>query len=263
MAHANKTKGKSPETALKMLFLDVELSPNIGFTWGRFEQNVIQFVKERQILSFAYNWLGEAKIACRALPMYQSYKKDPDNNKALIKDLHAQVCKADVIVGHNIVEFDEKMCNTDFLIHGLPPPPPHHLIDTLAVARKKFRFNSNRLDDLGERLGLGRKIRNRGFDMWLGCLRGDPKSWDEMVRYNIGDVRLLKKIYFKERPWITNHPKMAAFQGNHFCPYCHSYAVQRRGSRVMASGRVINRFQCNKCGGWCSGRYVNKSWVFV
>lgn len=236
----------------KILLYDVESSPNIGFCWGKYEQNMIEFVKERQIISVAWKWLGEKEIHVLALPSFKGYKKNRDDNKALIMRLHELISRADIAIAHNVDNFDDKMANTDFILNGLPPPPPHKTVDTLKVARQKFRFNSNKLDDLGERLGLGRKVEHRGFKMWLGCLNGDMKSWKELMAYNVGDIVLLEKIYLKLRPWMTNHPDVNALDGHVGCPGCKGVNMQRRGWGVLRGGRR-QRFQCMDCGKWSLG----------
>lgn len=252
MAVSTRNKPAVKTVPKKVLLFDVESSPNIGYTWGKWEQNVIEFVKEKQIISFAWKWLDEKEVHCLALPMFKGYLKDRDSNKALIERLHELFCRADVIIAHNIVNFDDKMANTDFLLNGLPPPPPHKTVDTLRVARSKFAFSSNKLDDLGARLGLGRKVKHPGFPMWLGCMNGDKKSWAEMVKYNKGDVILLEKIYLALRPYMTNHPNMNAMDDHLGCPACKSTNMQRRGFTMSGAGRR-SRFQCMDCGKWSAG----------
>lgn len=247
---------------VKVLLYDVETSPNLAFCWGKYEQNVLgDFIKERQIISFAWKWLDEKEVHCLALPMFPSYKKKPDDNKALILRLHELISRADVVVGHNVNCFDDQMANTDFILHGLKPPPPHKSVDTLAVARAKFRFNSNKLGDLGKRLGLGEKVHTGGFELWAGCLRGDKKSWAKMVEYNKGDVVLLEKIYLKMRPWMTAHPNMNSADNHVGCPVCRSTKLTRRGWVIVAGGRRM-RFQCMNCGKWVSGKIVKNEWKF-
>ena len=56
----------------KILIYDLETSPNQGYTWGKYEQNVIQFTKEWELLSFAYKWLGEKKVKCLARPNFKN-----------------------------------------------------------------------------------------------------------------------------------------------------------------------------------------------
>jgi hypothetical protein len=217
-------------------------------------------VQERQIICFSWKWLGEKQVHALALPMFKSYRKDRNDNRALIRKLHELISQADIVIGHNVASFDDKMANTDFIVNGLPPPPPHKTIDTLKVARSRFRFNSNKLDDLGARLGLGRKVQHRGFNMWLGCLNGEAKSWAEMVKYCVGDVALLEKVYLKLRPWMTNHPGLN-FDGNVGCPSCRSKKMERRGWTKNKNGRK-QRYQCQDCSSWATGQTVKEVFRF-
>lgn len=247
-------KGGKP----RVLLYDLETSPYVGFTWGKWEQNVIQFVSERQIISFAWKWLGEKDVHVCSLPDFKGYKKDPKNNKELVRKLHSLFEEADINVGHNVVEFDDKVSNTDFLLHGLPPPPPHKCVDTLKVLRSKFAFSSNKLDDACGRLNLGRKVKHAGFEMWLGCLNGDPKSWAMLREYNKGDVLLLEKLYLKLRPWMTNHPSMIPTDRAIFsCPRCESKNLHCRGwVRTLPGDK--QRLQCQDCGTWSTGVVVKR-----
>ena len=261
MARANQTKPVRVETALKVLLYDLETSPNIGYTWGKWEQNVIQIIKERQIISFAWKWLGDAGVKVLALPDFKEYKNDQDNNRPLVVELHNLFNDADVTVGHNVIDFDDRRSNSDFLRHGLKPPPPHKSVDTLRVARSKFDLNSNKLDDLGALLGLGRKVKHPGFEMWEGCLRGDPKSWALMKKYNKGDVVLLEKIYYELRPWMTNHPNMTIPDALDGCPACRSRKLESRGWVYNSIGKK-KRYLCLDCNKWCQGEFVKHKWRF-
>jgi len=46
----------------KILFYDLETSPNIGYTWEKYDQNVISFIKEREILTCAYKFKGDKEV---------------------------------------------------------------------------------------------------------------------------------------------------------------------------------------------------------
>ena len=176
---------KQPSIMPKILFIDIETSPNIAYVWGKYEQNTLgDYLQERMIISVAWKWLGKSKVESMCIPDFYGYKKSPTKNKKLIEKLHSLFCAADIIVAQNGDNFDTKMANTEFIQYGLTPPPPYKTVDTLKIARSKFRFNSNKLDDLGNRLGLGRKIHTGGFNLWVDCLRGKKEAWDKMVKYN-------------------------------------------------------------------------------
>lgn len=260
--NANKTKSSGTETAqLRVLLYDIETSPNVAYIWGKYEQDALgDFIKERQIISVAWKWLDEKKVNVLAIPMLKTYKSRPDDNTELIRKLHELMGQADVVVGHNVQEFDDKMVNTEFLSLGLTPPPPHRVIDTLAVARSRFRFNSNKLGDLGKKLGLGGKVHTGGFELWAACLRGDAKAWANMMAYNIGDVLLLEKVYLKMRPWMSRHPHMDP-EKNKACRNCASKHIIRRGWRINRMGKYM-RFQCQSCGTWMTGQTISRDFRF-
>ena len=46
----------------KVLIFDIETSPNLSYTWGKWQQDVIKFQSEWEMLSFSYKWLGDRKI---------------------------------------------------------------------------------------------------------------------------------------------------------------------------------------------------------
>lgn len=240
-----------PEAA-KVLVYDVESSPNLGYTWGSYDQAVIRFVKERKIICFAYKWLHETRPHVFSLADFPGYKKDPDDNSKLIKKLHSVMSEADILVAHNGLDFDNKMSRTDFIKAGLPPIKPQFTVDTLRFARAHFRFNHSRLDDLGRVLKLGRKLRHEGFDLWLKCLAGDMKSWDRMKKYNVQDVLLLEKVYYKLRPWMNKHPDLTNWSRVSACPKCQSSRRKRSG---WAYNKVSKRrrFVCKDCGAWYMG----------
>jgi len=223
----------------KVLLVDIETSPNLAYVWEKYEQNVLSFEKERELISFAYKWKGKS---------VKSYCLNDCNARTLTKRLHDLFNEADIIIAHNGDRFDIKMANAFFVHHNLKPPSPYKTIDTLKIARSKFRFNSNKLNDLGEYLGLGGKIDTGGFKLWLECLKGNKNAWRKMKRYNKRDVVLLEKVYLKLRAWATNLPIMTT---GLICPTCGSTHIQFRGWNINKVYKS-RRFQCQDCGHWSS-----------
>ncbi len=231
----------------KVLLLDLETSPNISYTWfGKHEIDVIEFVEEGYILTFAYKWLGEKRTHSYSLADFRG------NKEKLVKKLHELFNEADFIVAHNATQFDIKWANRAFIKCGLTPPSPYKVIDTLTLARSKFKFNSNRLNDLGKYLGVGSKVETGGFDLWKRCMGGDKKAFKKMCEYNRQDVTLLEKIYLKLRPFMNNHP-VISMVNDFVCPVCGSSKLQSRGFMINAGGVFKRRrYQCQECGKWSS-----------
>lgn len=232
----------------KILLFDVETAPSLGYVWGKWEQNVIDFEEHWYMLCYAAKWLGE-KTFVKALPDYPGYKKNKESDKKLIKDLWELFNEADIIIAHNGDKFDIKKANARFSFYGLQPPTPYKTVDTVKVARKYFAFESNKLDDLSNVLGFGRKINTGGFELWKGCMEGDPASWRKMKKYNRHDVDLLEKVYLHFRPWIESHPNVSVYLQGEVCGRCGSDHLQSRGFE-RTNAAVYRRFQCQDCGGW-------------
>jgi DNA polymerase elongation subunit (family B) len=237
-------------TKPKILLFDIETSPDLSYVWGRWQQDVIAVKEDWQILSFSYKWLGDRTVTCQTR-RWQSEKQ-------LLEALWKLLDEAEVTIAHNGDEFDHKKASARFLIHGMKPPSPYQSIDTKKIAKRYFKFNSNSLDDLGRTLGVGRKLKHSGFDLWLGCMAGDKKSWDKMARYNKQDVALLERVYKKLLPWINNHPNIAQIMGKESgCPKCGSLRLVKNGIKRNKTGEWT-QYLCRGCGGYCRNSKSDK-----
>lgn len=214
----------------RVLYLDIETSPIVSYTWGIWEQNVIRKKDEWRILCYAYKWEGE-KI---------EFVKSKKDDKELLRKLHKLLDEADFVVAHNGAKFDLPKIRARMMHHGMKPYSPIKVIDTLKMARK-HGFDSKKLDELGDYSGLGRKTKHQGFDLWLGCMNNVEKDWKIMERYNRKDVELLCKVYKWLLPWSENHPVLDYERA---CP-CGSNDIQFRGWTVTKKPKRI--FQCKKC----------------
>jgi hypothetical protein len=237
---------------VKVTLLDIETTPNVGYTWGKWEQNVISFKKEWELLSFAHKELGKQPTECIARPDFKDV-----TDKSLTVETWKILDASDVLIGHNIDQFDNRKLRAKFIEHKLPPPSPYKTIDTKKIAKSQFAFNSNSLNDLAKTLQLGSKVKTGGFDLWLGCMEGDAKAWKRMRLYNRHDVILLEKVYMAMRSYFPGHPNFRLLDGvqdgRPGCPVCKSAKVQRRGYRVLVKRRCA-RFQCQGCGHWYDGK---------
>lgn len=225
----------------KILLYDIETSPLIGFTWKTWDTNIIQVKDDFQILCWSAKWL-DGKMMSGSM---QGKKSD----KECVKELWKLFDEADVIIGHNSNKFDNKKVTARFIYHKLPPPSPYKTVDTLLEVRKVAAFTSNKLDDLGEVLGEGRKLKT-DFSLWLGCMNNDPASFKKMQDYNKQDVLLLEKLYLRLLPYMKSHPNMGMYDNEVECPKCGSKHLQSRGYAINKSTKY-RRMQCLDCGSWC------------
>lgn len=233
----------------KILFVDIETSPIVAYTWGpKWETNIIEFVEQSQILCFSAKWL-DGKQVTKGLIDYKGYQKNVLNDTNLVSEVHKLFDEADVVVTQNGVSFDNKVLNARFIKYGLPPPAPYKMIDTKIEAKRYLRLPSYSLDDMCKYFDIGQKIKNEGFDLWKGCMAGEKKAWKLMKKYNTQDVLLTERLYLKIRPFMKTHPNFSTFSDTRSCPKCGSHNVQARGY-ARNSTTVYQRAQCINCGGW-------------
>lgn len=241
---------------MKILLLDIESSPNTAHVWGLWQQNVSinQLMESSYVLCYAAKWYGEKDVIFDSV--HQS------RPKTMLKGIHGLLNDADAVVHYNGTKFDIPTLNKEFLLHSFNPPSPYKQIDLLRVVRSNFRFPSNKLDYVAQRLNLGKKHEHEGHELWVKCMNGDKDAWKRMEKYNIQDVVLLENLYGHLLPWIKSHPNHNLFSDGHVCPNCSSSSLQRRGTAISATG-TYQRYQCRSCGTWSQSTKSIKSSVEV
>jgi len=181
----------------KILIYDLEVSYNIVKSWRvgyNLNINPSDIIKERKIICVSYKWLGEDQI-------YNIQWDKNQDDKFLLEQFIPVLNEADLIVAHNGDRFDLKWLKTRAIYHDLEMLVNYPQFDTLKVAKKKFNFNSNKLDYISEYLGFENKIKT-SIKLWDDIIFKDcPKAMDEMVKYCNMDVELLEKVYNKLVHW--------------------------------------------------------------
>lgn len=237
---------------MNIYIYDIEVAPKLGYYYPPdYETKGIKVERDWHLMSFAYKKLGQKKIYVHALPDYQLYEFEPYNDKALLQDLRNMLDDADLVIGHNSDRFDNKKANARFIYHDIEQPSPYETADTLKIARANFKFDSNRLDDLAQYLGLGAKQGSHSA-LWYDCLNGNMKAWRKMKRYNRQDIVLTEQVYLKLRSWAKTHPNMSKhrqLEEDIACDRCSSTNYVKRGFAPKAS-RWRQRYKCKDCGRW-------------
>lgn len=235
---------------MKILMLDIETAPNTAHVWGLFKQTVSikQLMESSYTMCFAAQWYGERRVIYR-----DQYEED------MLTTLWELLNEADAVVHYNGTKFDIPTINKDFLTAGLTPPSPYHQIDLFRVVRSKFRFPSNKLDYVADRLGCGRKHQHEGHELWVKCMSGDTTAWRKMRKYNIQDVKLLRGVYDKLLPWMDKHPNHALYTDTDVmvCPNCGSTHVTKQG-KAKTKTLVYQQYKCSDCGTWSRTRLSDK-----
>jgi len=233
-------------TKPKILCWDLETSymAMAGFSLWEEIKSHNNILEDWYIICGAYKWLGEKKVHAVAI-------EKAGDDKDVVQHMRDVIAEADIVIHHNGDAFDLKKLAARMIVHGIEPFPMPACIDTLKVAKKEFKFTSNRLDYLGKALGVGGKIENPP-GMWLDVLKGDLTVIPKMIKYNKRDVTLLEEVYVKLRPYIRNHPNLNLYSDSDTatCPNCGNHNLQNRGYARTRKGKY-QRKQCQDCGAWC------------
>jgi DNA polymerase III epsilon subunit-like protein len=228
----------------KRLFLDIETTFNEGvFFRAGFKLNIgyEQITKERVITCVCYKWEGQKKVYSL------TWKNKSD--KELLKKLVPIIEEAEEIIGHNLDKYDLAFIRARAVYHRIKITPYLKTIDTLKIARRLFAFNNNRLDYLGEFLGVGRKVHTGGFKLWKEVHYGCTKALAKMVYYCKGDVRLLEAVFkalYTYAPVKTSY----AVKNNRKksdCPECGGETIIHKHT-VSAAGVKKVDLKCKSCG---------------
>ena len=238
----------------KIILYDLETSRTAVEGYGsRWDFKVVKFIRQSELMCYSWKELGEKNVHFVSRYDFKTYHD-------FVESLRTLLHSADVTIAHNGGSFDDKMANRFFVTEGILPPKPRKTVDTRREAKRWFRFESNKLDDLGDFLGLGRKQTIGYADLEDDFMSGNPsrKTVKLMKDYNDQDVRLLERIYLKLRPFMATHPNLGDLGGvDGICPKCGSGNLHKRGFNRKRSG-ITQRYQCQSCGGWCSEASIKK-----
>lgn len=248
--HIENITGRAEEKpevrAPRILTLDIEMAPNLAFVWGLFNQNIgiNQISDSATMLCWAAKYYGDSTV--HSASTYDMTRRE------MLEELSRLINDADIVVHYNGLGYDMPHIRRELVELDLPPLKPVREIDLLRTVRKQFKFTSNKLDYVSQKLLSDKKVQTGGFELWVGCMSGDEHAWDQMVEYNRHDVVLTEKLYEKLVPWIKNPPNMALIKGNpHGCPVCgEDPQVPVSPDIVYTAVQAYEGFPCGNCGCW-------------
>lgn len=241
---------------MNILYLDIETSPNIADVWGLWDQNVTldRLRESARIMGFGYQWAGQKRA--------KWVGENTHSHVDMLVIAHSLYDVADVVVTYNGDKFDHKHLNAGWVLHGITPPSPSKSLDLYKIVKKNFRFPSNKLDYVADRLLGDSKIKHKGYQMWKECLDPDidPKikarAWSDMAKYCKKDVELLPPLHEILIPWAPPSINVSLFNGPGdclACQKCGSEDLEPRGTAYTAS-RAYPQYRCRNCGGWTRDR---------
>lgn len=239
------TKKDEGRTKRRRLYFDIETSPNIGLFWEAGWKKTIDYsniIQERAIICICYKWEDEKEV-------YSLNWDSKQSDKLMLEKFIEVANTATELVGHNVDRFDLSWVRTRCLFHKIAMFPKYQTIDTLKVARSKFKFNSNKLNYIANSLGFGQKIKTE-FGLWKDILLNkDKAAMDKMIKYCKKDVILLEKVHKALSTHIDNKVHYGVIFGadRGSCPNCGSDDLIRSCARTTVTGLVKIQYKCNTC----------------
>lgn len=229
--------------AFRRLFVDIETSPNVGYFWQPGYKVVIHpdsIKKERAIICICYKWADQKN------PKSLVWKNGDDGE--MLRKWAKVVAGADEVVAHNGDKFDFAHIRTRCLSQGVPIQETYTQVDTLKIARYRYKFNSNRLDYLAKFMGIGGKMQTAP-DLWDRVLDNKRGALKEMVDYCKRDVLMLEQVYEKLANYskATTHVGVAADGDRLTCPHCGCIHTKVHQTRTTAVGTLRRVMTCKGC----------------
>lgn len=147
------------------------------------------------LLSWAVYW-DDGTIEHDLIKRREIFGKNLD--KRIIKSLMKCLRKADIIVGYNSTNFDNKFLRTRCIEHDIPfftyGQVRHQ--DVYYMAKSKLATHRKSLKAVSEFLGVAGKT-NVNIEVWARAMRGDKEALQEVLEHNIADVEVTWKVYQK------------------------------------------------------------------
>ena len=205
--------GVEPEpNAHRVMIYDIETSRVTAKIWSTGKQyiNHKQLKSETTIISISWKWLGEDKI--------HALTWDKDHcDKEMMTEFLVEYNSADMLIGQNSDNFDNKLINARAMKHRLDVNVHIKSFDILKQTRRLFRLPSYSMDYVTKYLGVTHKQTHEGILMWDMIEEGTPTEQAEylqkMVDYNVGDIVATEAMYVTLRKYMGHKVHFGVLDG--------------------------------------------------
>lgn len=230
----------------KILIYDIETSrATFKLFWtGKQYVSYRDMIKEPKIISISWKWLGEDKVDHLTWDENQCDKK-------MMEDFLVIYNKADMLVGVNNDNFDNRWVNARAMKHNLDINMFTKSFDVQKESKRIFRMVSYSMDYSTKFMNTTFKQGHEGIKMWNMIEDGTPQQQKEylekMVTYNVGDIVATEDWYIRNRKYMGHKIHAGVFAGKpkFTCPDTGSENVELYKTSVTAAG-TVQRIMINR-----------------
>jgi hypothetical protein len=258
MALANRRHELNPAVRNRILILDVERVSGIVQEqyWDRGDLKN-RYIRHGNVIREPRTTIVCAKWYDRP-DVIRLTEWDKGGRGRFLKEIHALVSAADIIVGHNIDNADDPWIRGDLFfprighrhVPNLPPLPPHKTVDTLKVARTfKSGLPFKSLDALCQIIGIPAKTDVYDREAMNRAVAGSVEDRERLTEYCAGDVIATQGLYDALRPHIKNHPALFV-DGQSRLDTCRACGGETKpiAKRFIADVFTYSMQRCVSCG---------------
>lgn len=153
----------------------------------------------QKITCVAWSWIGEEEVKARVCGPSGIFGK-PQKRTAMLLPFLADLEKADMVTGHNLVRFDLPVLQSECLRLGLPPLRSVMVQDTIRLVKTKG-FKKGQ-DNIGALLKTSEQKLQLNWQEWDNAY--DEYDWGTVKDRAVSDVRMHKEIRLEmlKRDWL-------------------------------------------------------------
>lgn len=225
----------------KVMVYDVETSQIEVRLWWTGKQYVnyksIKEGSETKIITVAWKWLGDDSVS------HLTWDKN-HCDKELMEKFLVEYNSADMVVGYNNKNFDDRLINTRALRHSLEVNTFVKSFDIIKESKRLFRIPSYSLAFLCKFVGVTQKLSHEGIILWdkiqFGSKDEQKEYMAKMIEYNVGDINSTEEVYVRLRKYMGHKVHFGVLEGgeNFSCPDNGSTNVRLYKKTTTAAGTV-------------------------
>ena len=167
--------------------------------------------------------------------------------------------QSEVIVAHN-ASFDRGWIEGRFMDLGWKQPSKYFVYCTYQ-ALHGLHGNSKKLDYLSQKLIGTEKVKHEGMPLWIRCSEGDVEAFEEMEKYNIGDIYdTLYQVFMRTALYVPRHKCIDLSGEGLYCTVTGDDLVkQKKVYRNRKTGLLYYTYKNEKYGFEYRDRYNTRS----